>query len=501
MAGVASSMLVSARGEVVSATKLRVGILSDTHVSALSNAEWLEKALRMFDAERVDAVLISGDLINSGGIKEMEDVAHVWFRVFPGDRRSDGGTVVRLFVTGNHDEVVKCAQYGSFDDVQAKAFRMNRKSVWKRLWGEDYEKIRIKKVKGYSFVLRHWLCGDGRFFDKVVRAEADPLPDFMKAHARELRSCGRPFFYVQHEPVANTVNAAWLFGGIEWDNGHTKRGEKKIFDRLPNAVVLTGHSHDSLTDEQSIWQGGFTAVNCSCARGHVFTRPGRENGFTCEDCSRRPPLEMLSFDHCEPRQALMMDVCAREIRFRRLDVTYGEKLGDDWVVPLFADGSTVPPVGVPKYDFKARAMASEPPVFAPEAKVMVAYVKDGHGRAEGRFALDWENPHPQVRVTFPPVTRSRSPSRAFDFSVVCEANTGDLFYTVCEKRVFSPKFCLAESRDVESCTCDFRASDLPANFRGRIRFVVTPNDVWGNPGKPIRSDWLNPDALLNLKKP
>ena len=497
LASAAGGLVAGAMGGAAPATELRVGIMSDTHVTGLGNAQWFEKGLRMFDAEKVDAVLISGDMFTLGSVKELEDIASVWYKVFPNDRRADGGKVERLFVTGNHDEVDwDCKRFGTPEGVKAKAFRFNREATWKRLWGEDYEKIRIKTVKGYKFVLRHWLCRSARIFDEVVPAEADPLPDFMKAHADELRSCGRPFFYVQHEPIADTVNAAWLFGGIEWDNGHTKRGEKRIFDQFPNAVVLTGHSHDTLTDEQSIWQGAFTAVNCSCARGYVFTKPGRENGFTCEDFARTPPLEMAMFDHSEPRQALVMDVCAGEIRFKRLDVTYGEVLDADWVVPLFPGGATVPPTGTPKYDFKARAAASKPPVFAKDAKVTVTYVKDGHSRAPGpRCILEDGAPHPQVRVSFPPITRAHSPSRGFDFTVRCEANTGDLFYTVREKRVFSPKFCLAEKRDTETCTCDFRMSDIPANFHGRVRFVVIPHDVWGNPGAPICSAWINPDAL------
>ena len=43
-----------------SAPNLRVGILSDIHVTALSNADWFEKALRYFDGRKVDAVLITG---------------------------------------------------------------------------------------------------------------------------------------------------------------------------------------------------------------------------------------------------------------------------------------------------------------------------------------------------------------------------------------------------------------------------------------------------------
>ena len=42
--------------------RLRVGILSDIHVEGPRKAALFEKSLRYFDAEKVDAVLIAGDL-------------------------------------------------------------------------------------------------------------------------------------------------------------------------------------------------------------------------------------------------------------------------------------------------------------------------------------------------------------------------------------------------------------------------------------------------------
>ena len=53
---------------------LRVGILSDVHVTAVSNAEWFEKALRYFDSIKVDGVLITGDLTTWNKKKEFESL-------------------------------------------------------------------------------------------------------------------------------------------------------------------------------------------------------------------------------------------------------------------------------------------------------------------------------------------------------------------------------------------------------------------------------------------
>ena len=486
--GSAAALVATAGVAAERTPALRVGILSDTHCRNF------EAGFRIFDAARVDAVLITGDMFLFTTVKELEDVAAAWFKVFPGDRRSDGGTVERLFVTGNHDEIDWCRPFKSWEDLQARAMRFNREAAWKRLFGEDYEKVRIREVKGYRFVLRHWICRGCTAFEHEIPAEADPVPAFMVAHAAELRGAGKPFFYVQHEPITETVNCTWLLGGEPWDVGYVRRGERRIFDAFPNCIALTGHSHLSLTDERSIWQGAFTAVNCSCAHGHLFTPPGRENGRCPEfDLNRTPPREMEIIDRWQSPQGLIMDVTADEVRFQRLDILKNEKVGPDWTVPLFAGGATVPPSGTPKYDFRARKAASRPPVFAPGAKVSVDYVEKGHYRKVGSTekGLEMGETHPQVRVSFPSITTAASPTRAYDFSVRCEALEGDLFRTVCESRVFSPHFAMAERHDRDGASCLFPAAAIPTGPRGHVRFVVTPYDCWGNAGPSIASGWMS----------
>lgn len=465
---------------------LRVGILSDTHCRNF------KEGFRIFDAAKADAVLITGDLFLFSTVKELEDVAAAWDAVFPNCRRSDGGRIERLFITGNHDEIDWCAPFKSWEDLQARSMRFNREAAWKRLFGEDYEKIRIREVKGYKFVLRNWICRGRTDFGHVIPAEEDVVPAFMAAHAAELHAETKPFFYVQHEPVAETVNASWQAGGAKWDYGQSRRGEKAILDGFPNCIALTGHSHTSLTDERAIWQGTFSAVDCGCAHGHLFTPPGRENGrYPDNDLKRMPPQEMPIIDRWQSTHGLIMDVTANEVRFQRLDILKNEKVGADWSFPLFAGGRTVPPTGVPKYAFAVRKRASLPPVFAPDAKVKVSFVKEGHYRKFGshEYGLEMSETHSQVKVSFPTITTETSPTRAYDFSVRCEAIVGDMSRTVCESRVFSPRFAMADHRDKGEASCLFAAASLPWEPKGTLRFVVTPYDCWGNAGQPIVGMW------------
>ena len=52
--------------------KLRVGVLSDIHITTDEDVPAFEKALRYFDTRKVDAVLISGDLTRWNWIREFE---------------------------------------------------------------------------------------------------------------------------------------------------------------------------------------------------------------------------------------------------------------------------------------------------------------------------------------------------------------------------------------------------------------------------------------------
>ena len=471
---------------------IRVGILSDIHVSSTARAGWFEKALRYFDSVKVDAVLITGDLTTWNKLPEFEAVAATWFKVFPSDRRSDGVHVERLFLTGNHDVdgwAYGGARFKSRAEAEPTSFFFHREDFWKRIFHEKYEPIMVKEVKGYTFILRNWLSrlvSERYEMAKGLVDETSPLPEVLTHLGNRLKS-NRPFFYAQHEPMLNTVNSPWLFRGLRFGNDHDDGFAGKCLARYPNCCVFTGHTHYSLTDEQSIWQGAFTAVNCSCACGYAFTYPGRENGFASADNHRNPPFEMARFNHESVRQGMVMDVFDDRIVFIRREFTYDQALGADWVVPLF-DGCTVPPHGIPKYDVKARASAAKPPTFAPDAKVLVEELAEGFRRtADGRGELDRKNPHPQIVVRFPSITTATSASRSFDFAVRCEMRIADIVQTVQERRVFSPNAFQAETRDTEPCSCHFPKSELPR--KRDLRFVVRPFDCWGNAGPEIASAW------------
>ena len=471
------------------APELRVGIISDIHVSFAKTSGAFEKALRIFDKAKVDAILIAGDLINYGMMSELEVVANTWRKVFPEDKRSDGVQIEKLLITGNHDIMGFLSRFAtkikSHEDVEKLCFIADRKKYWRELFGEEYEPISMKTVKGYRFILRNWYSFPSSKTNKLIPpgipVEKDPTPDFMAKVAGELPA-DRPFFYVQHEYMAGTVLHKLRTMDQEFDS------TSKLLSSFPNCLALTGHSHFTLIDERSIWQGGFTVVNCSSGGG-VFTPMGRENGRNILDYGRNPPFEMGETSTRDVKQALVMDVFSDRISFRRIDTVANMTLGADWVVPLFG-GRTVPPSGAPKYDFASRAASSVAPQFAPGSKVEVKEIDNGHRRTADGRGMDPE-PRRQIVVSFPPVVSTANSERAFDFSVTAEMQQGDKTWTciVEEKRVYSPNFSRAESLDVAPVECAFARDRIPK--KRDIRFVVRPFNCWGKSGEPISSEWVS----------
>ena len=430
---------------------LKIGILSDIHVTKRENATTFEKALRWFRDRNVDGVLVTGGVDDDGA----------------GLHPPDGRRVERLFLLGNHDVdgfVSKASwpkrQIPSREEAEKTCLAFHREETWKRLFGEEYRQIVVKQVKGYTFVLNSW--------HSRALNEKDGLEEVWKGFAPTINP-DMPFFYCQHPHPKDTCSAGYLLGGAFWHGGWDDGTSTRLLSAHQNCIALSGHSHYPIDDERAIWQGAFTSINCGCARGFAFTFPGRENGHAVPDMKAGTTFQMPPIDIKRIRQGMMMEVFGDRVVFHRREFVYDQTLGPDWVVPL-GKGAARP------YGFEPRRRASRPPQFAAGASVAVAEKPDGMNRKGEACA--------QIVVTFP----SAKGERVFDYEVSAEVRIADFTRTVASKRVFSPDAFLGAAQDGGKVTCIFAKSELPT---GRdIRFVVCPFNCWGKGGAPIASKYV-----------
>lgn len=454
----AAQPLPAVRGE----PKLKIGVLSDIHVTKRENATTFEKALRWFAEQGVDGVLVTGDLGTKGTIDELEVVAETWYKVFPGDKDAGGRHVERLFLLGNHDvdgfagkSSWPKGQIPSREVAEQTCLAFHREETWRRLFGEDYSQIAVKEVKGYRFVLNSW-------YSRELK-EKDLLEDFWRGFAPTIDPV-KPFFYCQHPHPKDTCSAGYLLGGEFWHGGWDDGTSTRLLSAHPNAIALSGHSHYSIDDERSIWQGAFTSVNCGCARGFAFTFPGRENGHAVSDMKAKTVFQMPKIDIKRIRQGMLMEVFEDTVVFHRREFVYDRVLGPDWVVPLGADAPR-------PYAFEPRQRASRPPQFPPNTTVSVTERPDGRNRNGEACG--------QVVVSFPPAPH------ACDYEVCAEAKIADFTRIVASKRVYAPDAFLGIAEGGEEVTCVFAKNELPKTHD--IRFIVRPFNCWGKAGEGVRS--------------
>ena len=228
------------------------GVVSDTHLKTSHSGKgpgrswptkYFEAALRYFRDANVDAVVHCGDMAHRGQTREIEFHAEVWRKVFPKNRAPDGHVVEKLFVTGNHD-----VAGSGYDDFVAKiypdpavrskhVFATDKSGSWQHIWGEKYEPVWHKVVKGYHFVGRHW--------DVPEKEEVK----FLERNAKLLGEGGpkRPFFLLSHVRPHAALS--------------------KAMKRFDNAVGFHGHWHISATNWNVLrsWNGKTPVFNCpSC---------------------------------------------------------------------------------------------------------------------------------------------------------------------------------------------------------------------------------------------
>ena len=433
------------------AADLRFGIVSDVHVREASGkfgTEHLAKALAWFRDRGVDGVVIAGDMADAGMVSQLQHVADAWNAVFP-----EGSGVEKLFVYGNHD-IEGLAYHPELKPPREDIIATDRAAVWEKVFGEKYEPIWKKTVKGYTFIGAHWASWGG----------VPEIERYMQAHAAELRG-EKPFFYIQHPHPANTCHGPWAWG-------HDEGFATRALSAFPNAVAISGHSHHPLVDGRCVWQGAFTSIGASSLRyvGPVY---GRENsGPSQSDGWKQMPL----IDKFSAKQGLLATVRGGTLVLERRDFAHGGKLGEDWTVPVPA-GKDAP------FRFEARAAAAKAPCFPEGAKVSVEGPVDGKDR-KGRATR-------QFVVTFPSARTGAGFARAYDYEVAAEVEDCDVTRIAATKRVYSPGYFNMPEREPPRVQCVFALAELGARKTSYatpvVRFRVRAAESFGKTSAAIVS--------------
>ena len=370
---------------------LKVGIISDNHMHLARKNNWPVERLRLvlsyLDAAGVDVVVNAGDLADTGQVSELRKVAEIWEECFPGGRGCDGRPVERFFVTGNHDMLQTSASLPE-EIRQARlkdAFVKDPARNWKEIFGEEWEPIRVRTIKGYDFV--------GVHFGHEAEVEG-----WFAANGARFKG-ERPCFFVQHLHPKDTC----FQDGVATDRGAVG----KTLSQYQNCFAISGHSHRPLADERAIWQGAFTSMGASTLAGLLWPTKC-ENSYVSASQLGKVNCHMPVHSARGAYNGSLMTVSDDAIRIERRDFAAGEKVGPDWILPLPLATNPAKP-----FVFAEKGTA---PYFDKRAKVKVEEV-DGKDRME--------QPERQIVVTVPPAWAPNPYSRTIFYNAqALDAQTG-----------------------------------------------------------------------------
>ena len=419
------------------------GVVSDTHLrtrrgsSGRPGRNWPHKyfaaALGYFREQNVDAVVHCGDFAHRGQVEEMRFHAGVWNRIFPGNRAPDGHEVVKMFVTGNHD--TDGAGYGSFvkdnypcPEVRAKhVLQTNMAANWERIWGERYEPVWHKEVKGYHF------------FGRNYRVAKEELASCLREHAAELSASGklgRPFFYMQHSRPL-------------WD-------VRKVLRHLCRGcmpMAFFGHNHWSASNWNviSLYKGGLPCIQVpSC-------EPRGCGGLVGDAWISTAKIERTDKTGMG-RQGYVVRVYDDMLVIGRREFGAGGSLGADWVMPL-------------------GGAATRHPLSKDELKKVVGepQFRDG-AKVEVRRCVDAEERSLKVSI---PLADGNPRSRVYAYEVEISGAAGVLRKAV---YVAGCNLGMGHEPDGGVTTLMVKEAELPS---GKLLVVsVTPLTSLGTRGRP-----------------
>ena len=104
----------------------------------------------------------------------------------------------------------------------------------------------------------------------------------------------------------------------------------EYFEKYPQIINFSGHSHFSLIDERSIYQKDYTAIQTQSI-SYIELEGGKENGSIPND---EYGNQMISAKNC---MGLICSVNDNQVVIKRISFEKKEFYGDDWIIDIPID--------------------------------------------------------------------------------------------------------------------------------------------------------------------
>ena len=377
----------------------------------------------------------------------------------------------------------------------------NIKEEMERIWGEPYDDVWHKTVKGYHFFGFGWpiwpeegmgktLPYKGRLYGDTPDEGKDGIPyHHSSLHLAELvrreREAGRldpqkPFFFATHAFYGNHFKRA---------AAALRRATGLGDGQFCNGLGFHGHGHGSDAHWRFTWGAGspFPHVMCSTlaywkAHGNEGEKPRFAKGFG--DGTATGNMDSDKADH-----ALLVRVYDDMIRISRIWVNVKPKhvigsLGPDWVMPLSGFTPNDHPLREQNY---VKVIGS--PEFPKGAKLDVKIVNAEEQRSREaeneNHSADSASPRLCVKIKIPKAD-GKPDCRVYGYQV---AVAGEDKAAVLKKNVYARGYCMGIGHEPDGgvTTLEIPAAELPAGKE--LTIAVRPCSSLGTKGKTIGTTW------------
>lgn len=279
---------------------LRVGILSDSQLpsggsSDSTQIKALKSSLENMKKQEVEVLILAGDLTDLGTKEAWQSFKDTYDAVYTAEKP------IPVFAMGNHDYWL---DYFTKSHEIATPAKMQKRFT--EYTGEYPYSHKI--INGYHFIV--WSSSNGSYDSSYSNKKwiTEQLDAAVKADPE------KPIFVVTHLNPQDTV-----YGSDDW-------GNTDIYDVLkdyPQVISLSGHSHYALSDERSIWQREFTAVNTQTT-DYIELESGKYNGTI--------PVNAYGESAALNPRGIIMTVEKDSVTLQRIDSVSGENIKEPWII-------------------------------------------------------------------------------------------------------------------------------------------------------------------------
>ena len=341
---------------------LKVGIISDSQIipSNKKSDEWLKifshhlkNTLEILKEKKIQALIFAGDLTDSGTEYAYNEINGIINSVYKEEEKP-----IYNFIMGNHDYWLSYMENGKFSVKNG-----DTKEMQILFYNNMKEKpFSHKVINGYHFI--NWGSENGSMDDpnqNLIWAETQ-----IKLALEDSKT--KPIIVTTHFNAEDTV-----YGSKDYN----AKSLRNLFNKYPNIIHFSGHSHFSLIDERSIWQNEFTSIQTQSI-SYIELEKGFKTGNIPRDEYGNMQIAAKNY------MGLIMDLTDNCCQMQRISFEKGQLYGEPWIIDIPINKNNF------RYTLEKRLKERNPPIFKFETEEDKKIILEKDDKIKSGYALKFK---------------------------------------------------------------------------------------------------------------